>query len=333
MLSKIPLEKVMMPARQELQTQSLGHLFKIDKTFEFIPISKKKRVNRIEILGDNVDSPYWLGKILKANELIRKKYPEMNFHSDLLRETFSHTLDHLYGKNELILERIKEGKPTLLLTGSNDHGVSILILEKIFAISETSGMTKKPFQFFSYNPKKLTLDLLNLILEYKFRDIEGYKDLFWTKLPNLLDLAGHKPNSLLYHVEKNSPIEYQTSGNCTYACLQGAVWGLFILDALINTFTLNVDNEHWKNIMQIEIKNFAFWQNFHEAYHLERYLGTYILRQSKENSMKRVYKLDSNLLDTTFQKSQPMDPRLIQIFQQLETEYKNKSASSPQFFF
>lgn len=293
LLCDVPMEgDVTAKMRQKLQALSVSHCMENDRRFKFYPIKAENTPISEETISRG--SRYYLNKMMKATSLLKKMRPKWGegFNLELLEETMDFASQLPFGREELILQRILSGKPTILPIGYNGHASVLLIWGNKIVHCDRGGhrgtKPRGPLFVHDFDPQKLDVPLLKRILEKEGTSKEHY-EFFFDILPHLLNYRSKAQQGLSSQLEAGCPLSLQSSNNCTYSCIEGIVWAYMAL----GRSQKKGQTEKLENTCKETAFEFREWRAFIQAYFIECYLGLRVIRPSKASKHPLVYKLDS----------------------------------------
>lgn len=321
----------MTQAKQRLQALSLNHVMEIEKIFTFYPLDEtKKSITPVS----GLQGSFWIRQMMKTNTYFKEKCSDL-MTTDLLDEALSFTRNNLQNNEdeEQILERIRSGKPTFLLSGFLGHSVDILIWGNYFVLCNRGEGSRKPLEVFCFDPEKINLSILNNMLN-RTQSIEKYESLFFTRMPKELGFKEKQKTDFPSILESSCPLGDQTIGNCSYASMEEAVWAFFVLNRVLNEEKEQSVHPHvLGSIIGEQTERFWSWQAFNQAYHIERYLRARVIRPAKKKKEDPVYKLDSQLIKEAFLKvNRRVDNRVVNLIDKLEKNYEQQYRSNKKLF-
>ncbi len=168
-----------------------------------------------------------------------------------------------------ILERIKNGEPTCILTGSDNHAATVLIWENLFILCDRGGLAQTPLSIHSFDPSKLDEDSIKLLL-FKNRSLEEFQNMISITLPETLAFEQTENERAL---EDAGHLPFQIVGNCSWASKEGIVKAFLLLKELESPgfAELTDDTEKMQRLQSVDT-TFTSWQLFQQMRLLEKYL-------------------------------------------------------------
>lgn len=203
-----------------------SHLFHIETTGVLIP--KQEGMQTIEYFREGMISPMkLLGKIAKQTAKMDDVFK--NGEEREISEFFQFSSDEISRSNADYVQRIRQGKPTLILLGLLHHAHYMVIYGEYLAVCDAS---EEEINFYQLNPCVVTEDIIR-----QLRYGSAYTDSNTMGQNNLnlcLKTLGARKLSTSGALSQGILWQKQTVGNCTWLGLDSAMRALFIISGLRN---------------------------------------------------------------------------------------------------
>ncbi len=210
--------------KEAVKRRALAHAWDISATSKLVDLDT---IIPIDLLGQ-WRSNAWFHMLSKDLGQFKVAYPDMLSETQLitLKEVLHISANPATFSLEDTFERIKDGLPTFITTGYTGHDVQLLIWNDQFVICNRGSASRKPVEFFHFDPKKLDVTDLEKI-QPRFHNKDSYEKLFFEELHSKLGL---KQTAQDLKLEENSNLlPYQTVGNCSFVSPITAIYALRIL--------------------------------------------------------------------------------------------------------
>lgn len=168
-----------------LRRKKVGHTFNLKGRTQLI---KDKHVYTIRLEG--LYPHVWYPIIYKSLENFSNHYSDLLSLERVqpLLEAFAFTSDQKFSP-DTVLDRIKQGLPTLIPTGYIGHQVILLIWGNYFVICNRGEESRTPLDTFQFNLEFLDIQTIQILLEeLPQTDNETYRQFMFKELPERLDL-------------------------------------------------------------------------------------------------------------------------------------------------
>ncbi len=182
------------------------------------------------------------------------------------------------------LERIKQGKPTCILTGYSDrnvgHAATVLVQGELFMLCDRGRSFSAPLLVHKFDPSKLNEQTIEQLRALAYMPKKEYLNFVSNELPKMLSFE-QAPNEKA--IIELLGIPNQTVSNCTWASTEGIVKALFLFKELGGTQLPTDDSQkqQLKNSLEVIFSNWqiAVGMDFLEK-GIKKGLDTRLLRQS-----------------------------------------------------
>ena len=252
LIQKERLKLITLAQAAHLKGLSLIHLVGQDVAFNWIDLEGSKLI-------------YSCKKIGHAIKDFSKIHPDLITDDEAIH--FQNFVESgLLHSSEEKLAQIKKGLPVIFQSGFKGHIVAVLIFGPYFILCNRGAESEKVVEVHSFTKSKLNVEILNEIKDAGRKDQNAYRELFFKKLPEILEFT--PKGQLEKSVERLSEetLSMQTVGNCAWASPEAAIFAYF---------TLSKPSD--KKAIQ---DKFTTWLSFMQTYSLENYLGVHHLRSN-----------------------------------------------------
>ncbi|MCE5316126.1 MAG: ankyrin repeat domain-containing protein [Parachlamydia sp.] len=220
-----------------------------------------------------------------------------------------------------ILERIRKGLPTPILTGFYEHAVNVLIWKDLFVICDRGGFLGTPLKIQRFDPNKLDQNAIQMLIDIGSQPEEKYMEAMTTTLPKQLSFTQSENEQLLQEL---IDIPLQIVGNCGWASTEGMVKAFLLLQRLKdNNFSLAVRQP--EELKQSNEITFANWLFFQQMLLLDKYIAP-------ERDHHLIMKSFQSLWSAQKCKPQAFE-NLTPFLEQLETKYMDIATGNESIIF
>ncbi len=292
--SAIALDKEILKRKQLAQSMSISN------ETDLIDFSTKKKILNIDLNGGFPEQ--WLNSINKDLTKFLKENPDVLNQDQIsfLQEILSVASDQYDYSTEELLQRIKDGFPTMINTGYNKHAVNFFFWGDQFIICNCGGASRRPLEIYHFKLEKLDVNIIDSIKKLSFEN----EDYYIHQLENWPRYLGLSQTLLDQSLEKDGPLSMQTSGNCSLASPLANIYALLLI-AKVRSTPEGFLTE--KKLIDIKEQNIELLKNeASELYHkLKRFFVESklkrVIAQFKTNQMD--FEPDHQLIRTAFAKA------------------------------
>lgn len=336
--------------KEKFRISAVGHSSKLSGVVIVKPkkIWKLNRTLRAPLEGRT--SAYWMNKMIKTTQLFSNAFPDLlsKIHCESICEILHLATQWEFTPDEVIVERIRDRKPTILPLGYQLHSVPLTLFPcfksglSLTLCDRRKILNKPPIRSYSINTQEFNEDLVNKFRKgAKYFQTEEFYKFFNKKLKKLE--AYQSPFELL--LQEKCPLEKQIVANCSWESIEGAIWSLFVFfklseKGLLEKIEENSDSstlEEEINEAIIETNSlFYSWLAFNQLFHLERYIADAKLRiirppltREKTIFTRKIYKPSKKLIMRSMNsiisnKEKSIDPRVTEQIDEFEKIVKRK---------
>lgn len=169
------------------------------------------------------NSSYWCRLLLSTIPKISKEgINKANIQTlmNTLEFADQHTLD-----SKALLERIQRGEPTLLFSGYDTHQIVFLIWSDLFLICNQGALREiESISSYLIEPSKITVEQIS-----ESQKPSNSKERYENLISTLKKEWVKESSDISFIINKSCPLPPQTIGNCTWASLETALYGLFAI--------------------------------------------------------------------------------------------------------
>lgn len=282
----------------------VGHVIELTGQTDFMLENSRQKYASIGLEG--FYNAYILRKVGKSFKLFGKEFPEIIDYaaSEMLRNAFLEVGD---GNKKSAAEKIaiwKKGGPLIISTGYVGHGATILFWKDICVICNRHN----DLQAFTFK-NELSEKIITSLEKLKKLKKENYS-LFVTKtLAEELQFLDsiNSINSL--------PLLRQKIGNCGYACSEGMILPLLVINEYMNkNINILLQRNTDCDIIKRQIKTFRNWQLFYKLTVLKKY-QKYNSRETRlfaPDTALFTRAVDDKFFTQIFSPDRGFDPKLLE---------------------
>jgi hypothetical protein len=211
--------------KEILKRKQLAHILSISNKTDFINFSTKKKVQNIDLDGGFPEQ--WIYSINKDLTKFLEKNPDVLNQEQIsfLQEILSVASDQYDYSTEELLQRIKDGFPTMINTGFNGHAVNFFFWQDQFIICNCGRASRRPLEIYHFKIEKLKASMINIMKDMRLETEDSYE----SELGHWPEYLGLSQTLYDKTLEKHGPLSMQTSGNCTLASPLANIYALLLI--------------------------------------------------------------------------------------------------------
>ncbi|HEV8052780.1 MAG TPA: hypothetical protein VGP47_09810 [Parachlamydiaceae bacterium] len=243
---------------------ALSHFFGISGISDVISAYTRKIISSINLEGGR--SPPWFNLIEKDLHRFKKAYPHCLSEKEMktLQDACRFEADHCNYTLRERFDAIKAGAGIVGI-GYLGHEITLVIKDDWFVICNRGEASRRPVDFFRFNPQKFSFDIFKKIVNLRSGTREDYENLFFNELPGILKFV---KTDLILELEKNNALfPEQTVGNCSLVSPITALYAYRLLLEVNGMKKVPIDIE---NRMQNVLDWYHIWLTFQQISVLKR---------------------------------------------------------------